>query len=80
MLSLGLYLKVAGGNEDIGYLFDITLSLSSIIIVVDVVLSILYFTLYNEITVVGILINERQRKVVKANEHKVLNSHKVNNE
>ena len=62
MLAAGIYLKLSTGNSDIEYLFDLTLSLGIISVAVDVVLSVLYYLLYNEILVVGILLSEEQRR------------------
>lgn len=65
MFIAGLYLKVTSANSDVEYLFDLTLSLSVIIISFDLVLSILYFLLYNEVIVVGILLTEEQRANIR---------------
>jgi hypothetical protein len=62
MLVAGLYLKLKSSNDDISYLFDLTLSLAAIIIAANVIVSTLYFILYNEILVVGILLDDEQRK------------------
>ena len=62
MLAAGIYLKLSTGNSDIEYLFDLTLSLGIISVAVDVVLSVLYYLLYNEILVVGILLSDEQRR------------------
>jgi hypothetical protein len=56
MFVAGLYLKVTSSNSDVEYLFDLTLWLSVVIISFDLVLSLLYYFLYNEIAVVGILL------------------------
>ncbi len=58
MFIAGLYLKVTSVGSDLEYLFDLTLSLSVIIISFDLILSILYFLLYNEVIVVGILLTK----------------------
>ena len=47
MLVAGVYLKVTSDENDVEYLFDLTLSLSVVIISFDLVLSILYYFLYN---------------------------------
>jgi hypothetical protein len=47
MFVAGVYLKVTSDGNDVEYLFDLTLSLSVVIISFDLVLSILYYFLYN---------------------------------
>jgi len=62
MFIVGLAFKLTTDNSDMSFLLNLTLGISATIVVIDIVLAFLYFILYTEITVIGILISDEDKK------------------
>ena len=72
MFSVSLYLRLTS-NQGLGYLFDIALGCASVIILSDLIISALYFTVQTDIIVTGIIIKHYINKkppIIKIPSHK----------
>ena len=58
MFVVSLYMRLSAGNDDSEYLFDIALGCSIVIILLDLIVSGLYFSVHTDICVMGIIIKQ----------------------
>jgi hypothetical protein len=54
MLAMGIYMHTESKGSGISFLFDLIIGIGGMVIVLDIIVTLLYFLLYMHITVVGI--------------------------
>lgn len=54
MLAMGIYMHMESQGSGISFLFDLIIGIGGMVIVLDIIVTLLYFLLYMHITVVGI--------------------------